>query len=79
MAPVMAVWAITRADSKPLASLTDGLLAGWISVHWTGVLLARPALVPITVVILAPSLGRRLRRIGTSAGPRSGYRSYRCR
>jgi MFS family permease len=62
MAPVMAVWAIAWAGSKPLASLTDGLLAGLIGVRWTGVVLALPALVPIAVMILAPGLGRGLLR-----------------
>jgi MFS family permease len=62
VAPVMAIWAIAWAGSKPLASLTDGLLAGWIGVRWTGVLFALPALVPITVMILAPWLGRWLVR-----------------
>jgi hypothetical protein len=56
----MAVWAIAWAGSKPLASLADGLLAGWIGVHWTGVVLALPALIPIAIVIFAPSLGHRL-------------------
>jgi hypothetical protein len=65
MAPVMAVWAIAWAGSKPVASLLDGLLAGWIGVHWTGVVLALPALIPIIVMIFAPSLGRRL--VGTPA------------
>jgi hypothetical protein len=60
MAPVMAVWAIAWAGSKPLASLTDGLLAGWIGIRWTGVALALPALVPIAVMIFAPGLGHRL-------------------
>jgi MFS family permease len=60
MAPVMAVWAIAWAGSKPVASLMDGLLAGWIGVHWTGVVLAVPALIPIVVMIFAPRLGRRL-------------------
>jgi MFS family permease len=62
IAAVMAVWAIAWAGSKPLASLTDGLLAGLIGVHWTGVVLALPALVPIAVLIFAPDLGRRLKR-----------------
>jgi MFS family permease len=57
MAPVMAAWAIAWAGSKPLASLLDGSLAGWIGVHWTGVVLALPALIPIIVMIFAPSLG----------------------
>jgi hypothetical protein len=56
----MAVWAIAWAGSKPVASLVDGLLAGWIGVHWTGVVLALPALIPIIVMILAPSVGHRL-------------------
>ena len=60
LAPVMAVWAIAWAGSKPIASLSDGLLAGWIGVHWTGVVLALPALLPIIVIMLAPSLGHRL-------------------
>lgn len=62
VAPVMAVWAIAWAGSKPVASLLDGLLATGIGVRWTGVLLALPALVPITVMILAPRLGHRLVR-----------------
>jgi predicted MFS family arabinose efflux permease len=60
VAPVMAVWAIAWAGSKPLASLADGLLAGGIGVRWTGVLLALPALIPIIIMILAPAVGRRL-------------------
>lgn len=62
MASVMAVWAIAWAGSKPVASLLDGLLAGGIGVHLTGLVLATPALVPLTVMILAPGLGRRLVR-----------------
>jgi hypothetical protein len=58
MAPVMAVWAIAWAGSKPLASLADGLLAGWVGVRWTGVMLALPALIPIAVIIFTPDLGR---------------------
>jgi MFS family permease len=49
-ASVMAVWAIAWAGSKPLASLTDGLLAGWIGVRPTGMLLAVPAFMPIALV-----------------------------
>ena len=56
----MAVWAIAWAGSKPLASLTDGLLAGWIGVRWTGAALALPALIPIAVMIFAPNLGHLL-------------------
>jgi hypothetical protein len=68
MAPVMAVWAIAWAGSKPLASLSDGLLAGWIGVRGTGVLLALPALIPIAVMIFAPNFGRRLVRGRTRGG-----------
>lgn len=64
-ASVMAVWAIAWAGSKPLASLTDGLLASginfkwngidlrWsgIGIKWTGVALAGPALLPVLVLI----------------------------
>ena len=68
VAAVMAVWAIAWAGSKPLASLTDGLLAGWIGVRWTGVALALPALIPIAVMIFAPNFGRRLVQDRTRGG-----------
>jgi hypothetical protein len=72
VAAVMAVWAVAWAGSKPLASLSDGLLAGWVGPRWTGVILAVPALIPIAVLILAPGLGRRLagyrRVLGQSVG-----------
>ena len=47
----MAVWAIAWAGSKPVASLADGLLPGWIGLKWTGFVLATPALVPLAVLI----------------------------
>jgi MFS family permease len=50
-ASVMAVWAIAWAGSKPLASLSDGLLGREIGIKWTGVLLATPALIPVTILI----------------------------
>jgi MFS family permease len=50
-AAVMAVWAIAWAGSKPFASLIDGALGSWIGPRWTGVILATPALVPITVIV----------------------------
>ena len=53
-ASVMAVWAIAWAGSKPVASLSDGLLAGSIGIRWTGVLLAIPALVPLAVLLTLP-------------------------
>jgi hypothetical protein len=49
-ASVMAVWAIAWAGSKPLASLADGFLAGWIGVPTTGILLTIPAFMPIAVL-----------------------------
>jgi MFS family permease len=60
VAAVMAVWAVAWAGSKPFASLADGLLAGSVGLRWTGVILAIPALIPIAVLLLAPSLGHRL-------------------
>ena len=69
VAPVMAIWAIAWAGSKPLASLTDGLLAGYVGVRWTGVLLALPALIPIAIMIFAPGFGRRMVR-GRAGGKR---------
>jgi MFS family permease len=60
VAAVMAVWAIAWAGSKPFASLADGLLAGWVGLRWTGVILAIPAFIPITVLILMPKLGHKL-------------------
>jgi predicted MFS family arabinose efflux permease len=51
-ASVMAVWAIAWAGSKPIASLADGLLAGWIGVRPTGMLLALPAFTPIVVLLI---------------------------
>jgi MFS family permease len=73
-ASVMAVWAIAWAGSKPLASLSDGLLGREIGIKWTGVLLATPALVPVLVLIALaivviavqkwkPPEGRRLSQI----------------
>jgi MFS family permease len=50
-ASVMAVWAIAWAGSKPVASLGDGLLAGWLGIKWTGVLLALPAMLPVVVLL----------------------------
>jgi MFS family permease len=49
-ASVMAVWAIAWAGSKPVASLSDGLLADWLGLKWAGVLLAIPALIPFLVL-----------------------------
>jgi MFS family permease len=57
IAAVMAVWAIAWAGSKPFASLIDGTLGIWIGPQWTGLILALPALVPITVIVLVPKVG----------------------
>ncbi len=59
---VMAAWAVAWAGSKPIASLADGTLAGICGFRLTGFMLAVPALVPVAVVVLRPSLGRRLVR-----------------
>jgi MFS family permease len=55
-AAVMAVWAIAWAGSKPFASLVDGWLGSSIGPQWTGLLLATPALLPIVVLMVAPSI-----------------------
>lgn len=52
VAPVMAVWAIAWAGSKPLASLTDGSLAGIVGYRATGILLALPAFLPLAYLIM---------------------------
>ena len=51
-ASVMAVWAIAWAGSKPVASLADGWLAGTVGLRRTGFILALPALIPVTVLIV---------------------------
>ena len=63
VAPVMAVWAIAWAGSKPLASLTDGSLAGLAGYQVTGVLLALPAMLPVAYLIF-----RHLKGEGGSSG-----------
>lgn len=64
VAAVMAVWAIAWAGSKPFASLVDGLLATGVGVRWTGIILAAPALIPITVLFFLPDLGRKFAGYG---------------
>jgi MFS family permease len=56
-AAVMAVWAIAWAGSKPFAALVDGTLGTWIGPQWTGLILAMPAIIPITVIVAAPKVG----------------------
>jgi hypothetical protein len=51
-ASIMAVWAIAWAGSKPVASLADGWLAGTVGLRRTGFILALPALIPVTVLIV---------------------------
>ena len=53
---IMAAWAVAWAGSKPIASLTDGSLAGVIGVRATGILLAAPALLPALVLVLLPQI-----------------------
>jgi MFS family permease len=71
VAAVMAVWAIAWAGSKPLASIIDGFLGSHIGVGWTGVILAAPALIPISVlgIVLLARGGRRYRPSLPSAPP----------
>jgi predicted MFS family arabinose efflux permease len=47
VAPVMAIWAIAWAGSKPIASLVDGSAAGLIGYRATGILLALPVFAPL--------------------------------
>ena len=63
-ASVMAVWAIAWAGSKPLASLTDGLLAGLIGVRPTGIFLALPAFMPIALLAIRACMPKSRRNIG---------------
>jgi predicted MFS family arabinose efflux permease len=46
----LAAW----AGSKPIASLLDGTLGSAIGPQWTGLALAVPALIPVTVIVLLP-------------------------
>jgi len=48
---VMALWAVAWAGTKPIASLTDGLLASHLGIHTAAVILAVPAL-----LIAAPEI-----------------------
>ncbi|MBV8993678.1 MAG: MFS transporter, partial [Pseudonocardiales bacterium] len=59
---VMAAWAVAWAGSKPIASFADGTLAGIFGFRLTGFVLALPALVPVLVLRLRPSLAKRLLR-----------------
>lgn len=52
---VMGLWALAWAGTKPIASLADGWLAGYLGVHWTAALLAAPA---FAVAILEGSPGK---------------------
>jgi predicted MFS family arabinose efflux permease len=52
---VMGLWALAWAGTKPIASLADGWLVGYVGLHWTAVLLAGPAL---GVAVLEGSPGR---------------------
>jgi len=67
-ASVMAVWAIAWAGSKPVASLSDGLLAGGLGIQWTGVLLAIPAFLPAAALALLPLLVLVIQRWEPSQG-----------
>ena len=71
VASVMAVWAIAWAGSKPLASLTDGVLAGLIGVRATGILLALPAFAPLCYLIARFYLVRWPARLRARQGVRA--------
>ena len=63
----MAAWAVAWAGGKPIASLVDGGLAGWIGVRPTGALLALPALLPALVLVLLPVMERPMGRLDSSS------------
>jgi len=67
-APVMAVWAIAWAGSKPFAALIDGALGATIGPQWTGLLLAAPALIPVLLIVLLPKIVVLLGGTPTNAG-----------
>jgi predicted MFS family arabinose efflux permease len=67
VASVMAVWAIAWAGSKPLASLADGALAGWVGVPATGIVLALPAFMPFAVLVVLAYRRRRHTTLTTTA------------
>lgn len=71
VAPVMAVWAIAWAGSKPIASLSDGTLAGSIGFRATGILLALPAFAPLALVVII-----RLRHGRRAAAPQTSFRHH---
>ena len=52
--------AIPSSARKPIASLVDGTFAGIFGFRIIGLALALPALVPIVVMSLRPSFGKRL-------------------
>lgn len=54
---VMGVWTVAWAGSKPIASIIDGALPAVTSVRATGILMALPALIPITVLMAWPGRG----------------------
>jgi len=56
VAPVMAVWAIAWAGSKPLASFADGTFAGLAGLRLTGIILALPAFAPLAYLAFRPYL-----------------------
>jgi MFS family permease len=53
-AAIMAVWAVAWAGTKPLASVLDGWLASHFGVHWAGITLAIPALLPVAIIHIFP-------------------------
>ena len=58
VAPVMAVWAIAWAGTKPIASLVDGSAAGLIGYRATGILLALPVFAPLIYLTIKRYLRR---------------------
>jgi predicted MFS family arabinose efflux permease len=56
--PVMALWAIAWAGSKPLASLADGWIASHHGVFWAGIFLVGPALLVAVGELFMPRISK---------------------
>lgn len=55
---IMALWSIAFLGLRPVASITDGALAGWLGVRVAGVVLALPALAGAGTALLTQSRRR---------------------
>jgi MFS family permease len=67
---IMALWSVAFLGLRPLASLTDGAIAGAFGVRVAGVVLALPALAGAAAILGVPRLARY--RPASESGPRNG-------